>query len=297
MSKNRNLKYQFNNIINNNFKEGMNKHSIKQTGKTGSEVFSYSQRSNLLDVSSNFSNYMKETHPEIKQLKDINSNHVQEFLNNKKATCSQATLDNYRQSFNKLERLANSTYKTDVNWHDTASPTSLKNGGGKLRSDALSSENYNTLLKNSTNQNFKNALKLSQNFGLRASECSKLKYEDISDKGINVVDSKGGRSRFVPCETSTQKEVLSEFLDKSGRVCDCQTSSLQQAFNREKQKNGIESSSDFHACRKAYATQKFKEFREEGQEVEEALNNVSARLGHGENRQKLMRAYIVDDIK
>lgn len=43
MAKNRNLKYQFKNCIDSHFKERINKHSLKEIGKQGTEVFSYSQ--------------------------------------------------------------------------------------------------------------------------------------------------------------------------------------------------------------------------------------------------------------
>ena len=104
----RNLKYQFLNAINQNFKEGMDKHSLKSSGQmNGARVFSYSDRKNLIDVASNFSNWMKQEHPEVKQVKDVNSNHIQGFLNSKKDTCSQATLKQYANKFNKLEKVEN----------------------------------------------------------------------------------------------------------------------------------------------------------------------------------------------
>lgn len=296
MSKTRSLKYQFLNCIEKNFKTGINKHSLKQTGKTGNEIFSYSQRKNLIDLSANFSNWMKENHPDIKQIKDIKQEHVQEFLNHKRTTTSQATVDNWRSQFNKLECITNSTYRTSVNFH-TEKVLSTKNGGGKLRTDMLSMENYNKLMSNSTNQNFRNALCLSQHFGLRACECSKLQYRDITENGINVVDSKGGRSRFVPVETQQQKNVIKEFLGKAGRVCSCKTASLQQAFNREKKKIGLSSASDFHSSRKAYATQKFQEYRQQGMSVQKSLDRVSNNLGHGNNRDDLLKEYICCPIQ
>lgn len=298
MSKQRNLKYQFMNCIQKNFHEGINKHSLKASGKNGNEVFSYSQRKNLIDLSANFSNWMKETHPEVKQVNQVNSDHIQEFLNSK-TNCSQATLEQYQSQFRKLENLVNNTYKASVNYHSATTPRSTKNGGGKLRSDMLSTSNYNKLMSNSTNQNFKNALCLSQNFGLRASECSKLKYSDISENGIKIVDSKGGRSRFIPCETQQQKQVIKDFLGKVGRVCNCKTASLQQAFCREKKKNGISSASDFHSSRKAYATNKFQEYRQQGLSVQQSLNKVSSNLGHSGDgsRNDLMKEYICCSIE
>ena len=48
----------------------------------------------------------------------------------------------------------------------------------------------------------------------------------------------------------------------------------------------------FHTCRKAYATQKYKEYRENGLSVKEAMSKVSVNLGHGSNRFELMKEYI-----
>lgn len=289
MSKQRNLKYQFMNCIQKNFKEGINKHSLKQTGKQGSEIFSYSQRKNLINLSANFSNYMKETHPNIKQVNQINSQHIQEFLNSKRASCSQATLEQYQAQFNKLQNLVNDTYKTNVDYH-TSKILSTKNGGGKLRTDMLSTSDYNKLMQ-STNQNFTNALSLSQNFGLRASECSKLKGSDFKADGLHIVDSKGKRSRIVPYETPTQMKLKEKF-ENMQRICSCKTASLQQAFNREKKKIGLSSASDFHSSRKSYATDRFQEYRKQGLSIQKSLDRVSHNLGHNDNRNDLMKEYI-----
>ena len=292
MSKNRNLKYQFLNCIERSFKEGMDKHSLKKQGKDNSRVFSYSDRKNLIDLSSNFANWMKENHKEVKLIKEIKAEHVQEFMASKTNSWSSATYITVSSNFRKLETLANNTYQISVDFHSIVLPTSEKNGGAKLRTDMLSQENYNKLLNNSTNQNFKNALLLSRYFGLRASECSKLQYADITKKGISVIDSKGGRSRFVKAESQQQQNIIKGFLNKQGRVCTCKTSSLQQAFNREKKKNRISSASDFHSSRKTFATEKYQEYRKQGLSVQKSLDRVSNSLGHNNNRNDLMKEYI-----
>ena len=292
MGKTRNIKYQFKYCIDTHFREGMDKHSMKRNGKDNSKIYSYADRKNLIDLSANFANWIKENHAEIKQLKDINSMHIQEFLNEKASNCSQKTLEQYQSRFRKLEVLANSTYNINVNYHNVVTPLSSRNGGGKIRNAMLSTNDYNKLLK-STNTNFRKALTLSFYFGLRVAECAKLRYEDISAKGIKIIDSKGKRNRFIPVENNQQKKIIEDFLNKTGRVCPIQTGSLQQAFNREKKKQGITiSNGDFHTARKAFATGKYKEYREQGQTVQQALNNVSHLLGHGNNRNDLMKQYI-----
>lgn len=290
----RNIKYQFKNAIDSHFTEGMNKHSIKANGEmNGERIFSYSDRKNLIDLSSGFSNFLKENHSEVKMVKDIQSDHIQEFLNGKSADCSQKTLEQYKSRFQKLERLLNNTYHIKVDYHSVTVPLSEKNGGGKIRNIMLSENDYSKMLQ-TTNENLKKAVLLSKNFGLRASECSKLKYSDIKDNGIQIVDSKGKRSRFVPVENKGQKEVLEQLKQKKGdRVCPVQTGSLQQAFNREAKKKGISiDNGAFHTLRKNYATNKYQEYRKEGLSVQQSLDRVSARLGHGENRNALMKEYI-----
>ncbi len=72
-----------------------------------------------------------------------------------------------------------------------------------------------------------------------------------------------------------------------------QHQSLEQAFRREVKKNNIAiQNGAFHTCRKAYATAKYKEYRENGLSVKEAMSKVSVNLGHGASRFELMKEYI-----
>ncbi len=298
MGKTRNIKYQFKYCIDTHFREGMDKHSMKRNGKDNSKIYSYSDRKNLIDSSSNFSNWLKENHNEIRQLKDINSTHIQEFLNEKAKTCSTKTLEQFQSYFRKLEALCNDTYNTNVDFHSAVTPISIKNGGGKIRNIMCSDAQYQSLLK-TTNSNLKSALILSKNFGLRASECSKLQYKDIKEDGIYIADSKGKRNRFIEAENQQQQEILQQFRGgKQGRICPVQTGSLQQAFNRECKKQGIDfQNGAFHTLRKNFATTKYKEHREKGETIQQALDSVSHALGHGSKRNKLMKEYICCEIK
>jgi integrase len=294
MGKNRNLKYQFKNAIDTHFIEGMDKHSLKKSGgMNGERIFSFADRKNLIDLSSNFSNYMKEQYPEIKMIRDINTSHIQDFFNSCCEDCSSQTLLQYESRFRKLERLVNSTYHLQVDFHSIVAPLSMKNGGGKIRNVMLSDEDYNKMLQTS-NGNLRRALILSKEFGCRCSEIAKLKYGDIKEGGIKIVDSKGKRSRFIPIENQHQKEVIESFRQgQEGRVCPIKAESLQQAFNRQAKKQGIfVENGAFHMLRKNYATNKYQEYRGNGLSIQQALSRVSVNLGHGENRKQLMKQYI-----
>lgn len=291
----RNLKYQFLQAINNSFKENMDKHADKANGiRNTNKIYSYSARSNLIDLSANFANFMKESYPEIHNANEICMEHVQAFLNSKTGNCSQATLNQYNAQFRKLEKCVNIKYHCNVSYHCEVVPASCKNGGGKIRNVMLSQNDLKTLIKSTSNQNLKKALILSYYFGLRSSECAKLKFEDIKSNGISIIDSKGKRSRFIPVESKKQKKILEKFQqNNSGRIFNVQHQSLEQAFRREIKKNNIPIyNGAFHTCRKAYATEKYKEYRKSGLSVKEAMGKVSVNLGHGANRYELMKEYI-----
>lgn len=202
----RNLKYQFLQAINNSFRENMDKHSDKANGiRNTDKIYSYSSRSNLIDLSANFANYMRVTYPEVHKVSEIQTEHIQSFLNSKTENCSQSTLNQYSALFRKIEKCVNAKYHCDVNYSCAVIPASCKNGGGKIRNFMLSQNDFETLIKSTSNQNLKKALILSYHFGLRAAECAKLKFEDIKSNGISIIDSKGKRSRFVPAESEQQK--------------------------------------------------------------------------------------------
>ena len=197
----RNLKYQLKTAIEKNFKEGMDKHSIKANGGDGTKIFSYSDRKNLINFTSNFSNWMKFNYPEVKLAKDINSNHVQSFLNSKAQDCSRATLKQYVSKANKMAKLINNTYNQNLKFNVVA-PVS-KSSNQPLRNKQMEVNHYNKLISKMRDGNGKNALMITKNFGLRVSELTKLQGRDIDlDKGvIRVVGGKGGRDREVPIRT------------------------------------------------------------------------------------------------
>ncbi len=268
----------------------------------GTRIFSYADRSNLVDLASCFSAYMKQTHPQIREVRQVTPEHVQGFLAAKSETATQATLSQYNSRFAKLERLVNDSYKScNVDFHSVVVPASTK-GSGKVRTQMLAASDYQTLLNSTTNTNLRNALVLSYTCGLRAAECSKLQGKDWNAESgtLNIVDSKGKRSRLVKCPPQHVSAVSAIMSSTQGRVCDCQTESLQKAFRRQlavcdladQYKVGA-----FHSARRAYATNMYKECRAQGMSVQSSLSAVSKSLGHGANRNDLMKQYICCPIQ
>lgn len=298
----RNLKYQFLNAIDKNFKEKMDKHSIKDAGQmNGARVFSYADRKNLIDVASNFSNWMKQEHPEVKQVKDVNANHIQGFLNSKKDTCSQATMKQYANKFNKLEKVVNHTYNTNASYKGFIVPVTKEQT--KIRNSSMQKEDFKKLENGFSNSNSsaKQAIELSAKCGLRVSEIVKLQGRDINleKNTIHVADGKGGRDRDVQIRPE-DKQFFTDLKASVGdyeRICPIQSDSVNKAVQRCMERVGIAEKyqdTSIHSIRKMYAQEQYDRYREQGMEINKALGKVSVDLGHGENRLELMKEYVLD---
>lgn len=298
----RNLKYQFLNAINSNFKEGMDKHSIKATGEmNNTRIFSYADRKNLIDVASNFSNYMKTNYSEVKQVKDVKADHIQSFLNSKANSCSNATLKQYESKFNKLENVVNNTYNINANYKGFVVPASTENT--KIRNSAMSREDFNKLQQSFSNSNSsaKTAIELTSRAGLRVSECTKLQGRDIDlNKGtIHVVDGKGGRDRDVTIREE-DKQYFANLKAQHGdyeRICPVQSDSINKAIRRQMERLEMQNKytdTSIHCVRKMYAQEQYDHYREQGMEINQALGAVSVDLGHSENRLELMKSYVLN---
>lgn len=299
MSKNRNLKYQFLHAIEKNFKEGVDKHSDKKNNiRATGKIYSYSDRKNLIDLSSNFANWMKNSYPDVKLIKDIQSHHIQEFLNNKAQDCSAATLKNYVSRFKKLEKQANDTYNTKLKF-DVVAPAG-RNESQKIRTASMTSSDYKKLESSYKNEydNGRIAINLAARSGLRVSEVAKLKGSDINlkEKYIHIADSKGKRSRDIPIQEkdiSYYTELKNHIGD--GRCCPIQQESILKSVNRHMISSGIKENyqeTAIHSIRKMYAQNSFDALRDQGKSITQAWSQVSVNLGHGANRPELMKTYI-----
>lgn len=298
----RNIKYQFLNAINDNFKEGMDKHSMKADGKmNGTRIFSYSDRESIKNLAGNFSNWMKEHYSEIKYVKDIRTKHVQGFLNEKAQTCTKATMTTYASNFRKLENLVNATYGTQAVYRGFEIPATVENT--KIRAQDMDKADIKKLkeaFEKSTSK-AKIAIDLAEKLGLRVSEISKLQGRDIKiEEGkVHIHESKGRRSRDVPIRAEDRAFFadLKSRLGERQRVCEMQHESINKAIRRYMKEIGISEKykgTSVHAIRKEYAQKEFDRYRAEGKSIKEALGEVSEQLGHSKNRTALMKEYVLN---
>lgn len=309
----RNLKYQFKYVIEKSCNFGADKHAMKnncaENGNEKAKTLSYSDRKNLIDVSANFSNWMKENHSDVKELKDINSSHIQEFLNQKAQTCTSATISQYQSKFAKLEVLVNSTYRNaDVSYTNTVTPVTANNTQ-QLRSKSMTDCDYNKLkdymTENCKSDNGVKALQLSYHAGLRVSEVAKLQQRDIriNENGtatVHVADSKGCRSRDVQIVNRDSVQALTELRESvegaTDRIVPIQHESINKAINRAMDRCGMQeyknAKTSVHSLRKSFAQREYDRYKEEGLEPKQAWDRVSEELGHGKNRDDLYKVYI-----
>ena len=298
----RNLKYQCLTAINASFKPGVSKHSAKRQKLTKTNrIFSYSDRTNLINLSSSFCNYMKVHFPEVKLVKNIKETHINQFLLEKSKICSSKTLELYKSNFKKLGKTIAAYYHCEECNH-----WELKTFSGyseSIRNISMSYGDYLTLLstynRNLSNNGF-NSIYLSYSFGCRVSELAKLKGNDIlidenGSASLRIIDSKGRRSRVSIC-CHKNMDYLKQLQAKGeDRIIPIQKESINKNVRTHLQMAGLALKYDrtcIHAIRKLYAQTIFNTFRNEGKSTKEALNLTSHNLGHGDNRLSLMQKYI-----
>lgn len=302
MGKNRSLFQQFNNAINNCFKEGMDKHAdIINNPVITEKIYSYSELNNLKDFSKNLSNYIKVNYHDIKRIADIKEEHLQNFLNCKnKEGCSQNTLNLYKSNFNKLEMVVNKTYSS-VNWNfknTLETPASIKLYDSNRGVDSvIKREDYNKILEycRENRSTSGDAILLQNGLGIRVEELAQLKVHNIDlDNNKIILDNTKGGKVLVREMTTEVRKIMSERVNNTinNKIIDIKSDSINAQLRRIEDKLGIDRYS-VHDIRRLIAQEKFDAYREEGCSKKEALEKTSKWLNHVGPREKMItKSYI-----
>lgn len=294
------LAYQMRSAVNDNFSEGKSKRAAKLSdGSYGSAIYSYAHRKDLIEFSSQFANFCKETFG-IKQVKDVNSEHAKAFIEEKSKSCADSTLKTYHQHLIKLNKCFKSSFKSFKD--DLTSGWVIPRGNNvtKLREPKMSRESMDKVIsKLDMTFGSHRAIALAEALGLRASETVKVKGSHIDlNKGVVTVQGKGGRFRDVPIREE-RKELLHQLKEEFGesRIApvkpDSVNATLQRICRREEIADLEGSKSGIHAIRKLYATECYELKLAEGKSEQSAWADVSENLGHGRNRPDLHKIYVV----
>lgn len=301
------IKHQLIHAIESNFKEGQDKHAMKRGGyERQSTIFSYSDRKNLMDTAAGFANWLKGQPDPPCRLYEITAQHAQAYLNAHAKEWTAATFKVRLSHLRKLEALAARTYpNSKIAFTDgltvPATATSPK------RMVQVTEADYGRLLAFSaqSKSQARHAVFLSGSCGLRVGECAKLKGSDITiapdgTATVRVVDSKGKRSRTVTLNNPDTASRLAEIRREAGggRVCAVQSESLNAYLRRAFRALGMteytKRKTGYHALRKLAAQRHYDDCRGRGLSVKEALSETSVFLGHGRNRDELMKHYVLD---
>lgn len=280
------------------------------------KVYSYQYKRNLTDFSKQLGNWMKQNHPEIKLVKDINATHIAEFLADGKARgWSDATYNANVASASKMSILVRDQYGAGHDWTDGIQRISKPS---KIRSVAMTREHMNVLLDNTWFSKSESVwgMRLSEAFGLRSKESVSLTLNDIDHtRSVVHVRGKGGRDRYVPIVTPHQREVIADFeryasqkgISGSQRVLSCKPKTVDAFIRRTFEKANISVYKDhktgIHAIRKLWAQERYTSLCEASgaSPVDDKGNwtyhatewdQVAAELGHGRDRYELFLAYI-----
>lgn len=312
-----NLLYQMTSAINSAFGEngngGISKRSIKHENfqEMKKHVLSYSERERLKDTAKMFTKWVKENHPEIKMVRDLNQEIAKEFLLSKHkfngGTCNSNTVNTYQQGLDKIAILCNKkfgcTTKMDVDHAE------LPQDGVKLRSIVMKRSIYDEALATmKDNGQSKQCLQIAKTMAMRTSEFENLRVMDINfnTMKLHIHGSKGGRHRDIGLSRDAaevlQKRISAEglsgsdkiFTIRQGTIC----KSLSRALNRIGHKEYAEARTSVHSVRKMVAQEMYgdriRAYLNDGKPFEKAekmaLGDTSEFLGHG--KQRTIEAYV-----
>lgn len=309
----RSLTQQFNYCIQKASKQGQSKHSAKHNGtyKSG-ELYGSKTITSYRDTAKNFSNWLNVNYPEIKEVREINADHVQEWINERSANWSKSTLDNHITKIKYLEQQAKNAYgKDNISFYkeDFLRPETKAN----IKDLAMEKEDFLKLRENMANSRSfgKDAIEITFRCGLRVDEVAHLKREDIDLKNKTIFVSREGAKNGRERTVNIQDKDLGYFKDlldrnpDNGYLSKIDSKSINKCIRRYMKttlddrgrslSDKYEKATD-HAIRKLYATERMKDLRgdhplaDKKQEMK-CWGKVCKELGHSENRESLYKVY------
>lgn len=299
----RSLKNQLTFAINQNFSEGMDKHSIKAENKEMTEkIFSYSEKHRLCDVMKNFENYLKENGIRVKEVSQIKTEQIQKFLEDRASSCTQNTINSYANSFYKIQNVLNATYKScHLKWREKVIVPNAITKASQSRGveSVIKKVDYN-MLKAYAEEHYSQSgacVIMQEEFGVRVEEISRIKLANIDlEKQEVTFQCKGGKPlnrQFSDEMKDYIQKVIEQKHDANGeRLFSIDGSSINKYLLRTEDKLGIERHSN-HDIRRLIAQEYYDSIREQGYTPKEALSGTSKWLNHiGPRNELMLNSYI-----
>ena len=304
---NRSIKSQFEYALRESSKFGQSKHLDKESkADTFSNIYSCSSYKALRDTARQFSLFLKTSHSEIRQVRELTPQIVQEWLDAKAASgsWSSRTCEKHYGCMVKLGYLCHNTFHIKDFSKGLTEPTSARTE--KVRCKTMEREDYEKLrdkLSESRSPNALRALELSARLGLRSREAACLRVERISleDRCVRLNEGcKNGRPRTVPIREQDMPyfEQLCREVG-SGYVCGgVKEQSLNHSIRNALRDLGLAdkySCTTLHSVRKMYARERYQEELDSLGDSKKAWDCVSSELGHGSDRMDLFAVYVLGE--
>lgn len=253
-----------------------------------------------MDVGCQFSAFVRENYPEVKEARQLTKEMAESFLLSKSATCTTETLDCYRSNLASLGENINRTYgsaKVDLKVGKVVGTTANQATRCKAMSDAHIAVLRDSYKPGSTGHT---AVTIASVAGCRASEIVRLKPEhiDIMSSNFATVFIKGGKGNLDrtikicdPQDVKTLAKIKAS-ARVGERLVSCKVGSIQKSLNRHMSalpgSNGGSMKAEFqfsgyHAIRKNFAQREFDRYRK-NHTRQQSLDFVSRQLGHGAGR-------------
>ena len=301
------IKNQIHYAINHNWHEGTKKKDYKtQNGEAMSaKIFSYSEVFRLKDISKDFANFIKKEYPHIKQIKDIPTNAIQDFLNSKEH-CSKQTITLYYNSLKKIDLLLTHTYKTyKSKFMDIVKPLSTQGknySSGRGVANQIPMEDLQKILDYCKSHPCQSSyiIRLQSILGLRINELThgiKISNLNLTKNQLSITNTKGGKIlvREISAKTSAIiQEALTHKYDAKGKqLFTIENNSVNRFLSRIESKLEIDGKYSTHNIRARVAQNYYDDLRNKGFSKNNALQETSLFLNHRTQREQMLtQSYI-----
>lgn len=301
MGKVRSIKQQINYAISKNFKEKVKKRDYKLSNGNdmSNKIFSYSEMYRLKDTARDLNNFFKENEIKRDYVREITNEDIKQFLESKRDTCTQQTLNTYANSLYKIQKAINKTYNSKLNWSkNVKAPSSNISDKSEKRGveSVISNDDYKKIIEYAERNRSQSgdAVRLQKEVGVRVEEIVYIEKENINleKKEILFTHTKGGKNIIKKIENiDLVKEILEKNYDEKF-LFSIKSSTINRYLNRIQDKLYLERHS-FHDLRRRMAQNIYDKSLEEGLSEEKALLETSKFLNHRTKRESLMeRSYI-----
>lgn len=315
-----NISYQLITAVNECTRRGESKRS--DTGGSGRDggwkIYSNEYHDNLCVTAKSFGRWLKETHPDVRQARDIRQYHVAGYVASRDVTRESAI--KLKQHLIKIEKVCSHHYgKCKWEAKDIAVQQADK---GPVRTVSAVDAEYRSLVADMRSTGRTEAWKapvLGRHAGLRVREASFVRVETIRPTGgaygygVIVLSgkkdgTKGGRRRVVDILSAEGREALLEVCrgiapgeliitnyKTGGRLL---PGSIDRAITRHKEGAGLDVKKWWnnaqHAFRKEFGQEWYDAMRLSGTDSKTAAGIVNHELGHGKSRKDLTDTYVAN---